>query len=579
VIVGGLGACATQPITKLVGGRQITTRSIDPDAYEHASRAFLLEEQERWQEAADELQRALAFDGDSPELRARLAEVLLHLDRVDDAAAEVRRSLKIGISTSGLLAESHVCRAKADKACVVAALQRATNEVDFMAEDDDAENVYLELAEAQLEILDIGAAQATLETLCQALPTSDNGHMRLMAIDWAKGEMKKAEAQLQSALSVEPNQVEALAALAWMNAAGGKNDKARQAFREALDRSEGSLDIAAAFARFLVGIDSGKEAEQVADDLAVPDSSLDAESLDGRIELERSARRLDRALTLVARGREMDLPDTKKTRLSFAQASLLKEQDKGDAAVAVLMKVGKDWPLFLEARLRVAELLRDSGKAAEAMRVIEDAAKQAAGSAKADGKAVELDAGIALALAEERLGKAAAAVARLEGLQARYPGEGRTILALAAAEDRRGNWQRALALAETVMAKSPGSVEALNFWGFVAADHDHDLDLASKRLQVANALAPGAGGLLDSLGWVHFHTHDLGKADLFLEQAAHLEPVDPEIQWHLGQLYAERKEFERAAAAFGRSLGFHPDERLRSKVEASLARLPGGKRK
>ena len=42
MIVGGLGACATQPITKLVGGRQITTRSIDPDAYEHASRAFLL---------------------------------------------------------------------------------------------------------------------------------------------------------------------------------------------------------------------------------------------------------------------------------------------------------------------------------------------------------------------------------------------------------------------------------------------------------------------------------------------------------------------------------------------------------
>ena len=576
LVASALGACATQPITKLVGGRQISTRSVDSDAYEHVSRALLYEELERWQEAATELQRALTFDSDAPELHAHLAEIFLRMDRIKEAAAEVRDSLRIGVSASGLVADAHVRRAQGDMAGVVAALRRAKDEVDFQSSDDDAETVYLELAEAELHVLDIAGARSTLETLCQAVPASGSGHMRLMALDWATGEMTLAEEQLRAALVEEPNQIEAIAALAWIYAASGRNDDARRTFLDALDRSEGSLDIAAAFARFLVAIGSNKEAEQLADDSAVPDGSLDAESLDARIELERSARRLDRALALLARGRALDIPEARKARLSFTEAALLKEQGKTDAAVAALMKVGKDSPLYLEARLRVAELLRESGKLAEAERVADDAA----GLAKGDRNNVDVEVAVSLALIDEKRGDPGKAVARLEKLLANHaavPTDSRVTLTLAAIEDRRDNWKRALDLVEALLAKQPGSVEALNFWGFVAADRDHALDLASKRLQVANTLDPGSGGLIDSLGWVHLHARDLAKAGLFLEQAAHLEPIDPEIQWHLGELYAAQKEIERAAATFRRALGFRPDERLRRKLEASLARLDARK--
>jgi tetratricopeptide (TPR) repeat protein len=576
LIVGGLGACATQPITKLVSGHQITTRSVDATAYEHVSRALLYEEQERWQDAATEIQRAIVFDSDAPELHAHLAEILLHMDRIKDAAAEVRDSLRIGISASGLVADAHVRRAQGDMAGVVVALRRAEAEVDFQSSDDDAETVYLELAEAELHTLDMAGARGTLETLCQAVPASGSCHMRLMAIHWAMGDMKLAEEQLRAALAEEPNQIEAIAALAWIYAASGRTDDARRTFLDALDRSEGSLDIAAAFARFLVGIGSNKDAEQLADDSAVPDGSLDAESLDARIELERSARRLDRALALLARGRTLDIPEARKTRLSFTEAALLKEQGKTDVAVATLMKVGKNSPLFLEARLRVAELLRDGGKTAEAARAVDEAMSLA----KGEHNAADVDAAVSLALIDEKRADPAKAIERLEKLLANNPGdatESRATMTLAAIEDRRGNWKRALDLAEALLAKQPGSVEALNFWGFVAAEHDHALDLATKRIQVANILDPGSGGLIDSLGWVHFHAHDLDKASLFLEQAAHLEPIDPEIQWHLGELYAERKEIERAAATFRRALGFSPDERLRRKLEASLARLDARK--
>jgi len=575
-----LGACATQgpPITKLVGGRQIITRSVEPTAYEHVGRALLYEEQERWQEAAAELQRAILVDDESPELHAYLAEVLLRMGQLKDAAAEVHASLKLGISASGFLADAHVHRAQGDAAGQVTALDRARGEVAFESGDDEAESVYLELAEAQLHTLDLASAQRTLEVLSQAEPASATGHMRLTAVYWAQGAMDKAAAELRVALGEEPNQIEALAALAWIDAATGKNDDARKTFREAIDRSEGALEIAAAYARFLVGIGSNKEAEQVADDLAVPDNSLDAETLGGRIELERSARRFDRALSLLAHTRDLGIAESQKTRIPLLQAMLLKDQGKSDEARTVLMKVGKDSPLFFDARLRAAELLRDGGKAAEATRVVEEASVAAKGDRDARD-AIDVEAAVSLALIDEKRGDAKAGVARLEKLLQRQPGEGHALMILASLEERRGNWQHALDIVGRYLGKNPGSVEALNFWGFVAADHHHALELARKRLQVACAIDPGSGGLIDSLGWVHFHIKDLSKAAFFLEQASRLEPADPEIQWHLGEVYAERKEDERAATAYKRGLGFNPDERVRRKLEESLAKLPGHKTK
>src|SRR6185295_18513040 len=88
------GGCATapQPVTKIVNGRVVVTRSVSPEAYEHVTRAMLYEEEERWKEAADELQRALPFDPEAAEVRAQLAELFIRLERLEDAAEQVTRS-------------------------------------------------------------------------------------------------------------------------------------------------------------------------------------------------------------------------------------------------------------------------------------------------------------------------------------------------------------------------------------------------------------------------------------------------------------------------------------------------------
>jgi tetratricopeptide (TPR) repeat protein len=385
-----------------------------------------------------------------------------------------------------------------------------------------------------------------------------------MAVAWALGDMRLGETHLRHTLTEEPNHIEALTALAWLLAAQGRNDEARRAFREALDRGEGALEIAAAYARFLMSIGDSTAAEQLADDLVSPLAAADPETLRGSIELERSAHRLDRALALVKKAQEAGVSDDAKTRLVLTAAGLLKEQGRGAEAVATLVAVPKTSPLFFEARLRAAELLRDEGKTTEAARLVESAAA----SDNADQK---MEAAIALAFVDEKRGDAIMAARRLEALRAAQPDQAHLTLSLAAIEERRGAWQRALDLVEPLIKKKPGSVEALNFWGFVAADHGHDLDKARKRLQAAAALEPGAGAVLDSLGWVSFRAGQLEQASLFLEQANRLDPADAEILAHLGDLYAKRSEPERAAAAYRKALSKKPEERLRRRLEESLA--------
>jgi tetratricopeptide (TPR) repeat protein len=563
-----LGACATQPpITKLVNDRQIVTRSVNASAYEHASRAFLYEEEERWQDAAAELQRALVFDDESPELQAHLAEIFMRLGRPSDAAAAIRASFKIEVTADGLMAEAHLREAQGDVAGAVQSLRQAAGKVDLADQPDTAETVSLDLAEAQILALDVPAAAATLADLCRQEPGSLQGHMRLMAVAWALGDMKQSEAQLRQTLAVEPNHIEALTALAWLLAAQGRNDEARRAFREALDRGDGAMEIAAAYARFLVSIGDNKAAAQLADDNVSALAGSDPDTLAGSIELERSARRLDRALALVKKAKEAGLSDDAKTRLALTAAALLKEQGHGDEAVATLVAVPKTSPLFFEAQVRAAELLRDDGKTSEAGRAAESAA--AAGE-NADQK---IDAAIALAFVDEKRGDAIMATRKLEALRASHPDQAHLTLSLAMIEERRGAWQRALDLVEPLIKKKPGSVEALNFWGFVAADHSHDLDKARKRLQAAAALDPGSGAVLDSLGWVSFRAGQLDQAGLFLEQAGRLDPVDAEILAHLGDLYAKRSEPERAAATYRKALSQKPEERLRRRLEESLAGL------
>jgi Tfp pilus assembly protein PilF len=560
--------CATQrpPVSKLVDGHVIITRPVDPNAYEHVGRALLYEEEDRREDAIDELKRALNFDRDAPELHAHIAELYLELDDVKEAEAYVRSSLELGETVDGYVAQAHARRRRSDHAGDVAALQKAVALTSFGEDTSQAVATHLELADAQLMALDIDGALQTLRQLCAGAPESAPAHIRLAAVAWALAESEETEKHLRLALQEEPNQIDALMMLAWLYTSSGRTADARARFAEALERAEGSYEVAAAYARFLVAIGEPRGAADLADDLAT--AGTDDDTILGRIEVERAAHRGDKALSLARERRALASgSEESKARLDLLIADMIADKDPGQA-VTTLLRVPKTAALFVESRLRAAVLLRASGKLAEAQRAVAEAEPEA----KTPGQADEIT--VAQAQNEEKAGAADKALARLDR-EGERPGRVRVRMARAFLLDRLGRWKEALAAADAVIADEPNNAEALNFWGFVAADHRHDLPRARQRIRAALAFEPGSGAVLDSLGWAHLQSGEPRQAAVFLEQAGRLEPEDPEVLGHLAELYARSGQRDRAEQTLRKALGSKPEDPLRRRLEEQLAKSRG----
>jgi tetratricopeptide (TPR) repeat protein len=563
LLFGLLGGCVTAPppITRIVNGRLVVTREVKPEAYEHVTRAYLYEEEERWQEAADEFQRALPFDSDAAEVRAELAELFIRLGRPDDAADEVARSLAISPTVVGYLAQAHLAEARSETPHQPASdpippLEQASR---LALADGDAEQIettHLELADVQIGALDLPAALETVRRLVQAAPETQRGRVQLAALAWTMDARDEASGALQAALDDEPADVEARVLLAELQVAGGHDKEAKTNFTEAIDRADAPLEIALAFAGWLVLRGDLAEAQELTDRLNADAPDVDA--LEQAAALERTVKRPERALALAERARKMGASPG---RVAIMIGAALSAKDDQSGAIKSFRTVAKSDPLYFEASLRIAELLREKGKLDEAGQALD----AAAGAGAAD-RAHKVELAFARSQLEEKRGDSARAARVLDDALAENGGEGalgtRLVLERAAVDDRRGDWQRALTRAEEILAREPRNVEALNFAGFVAADHGQDLPRAIKRLQAAVALSPGAGGIVDSLGWAYFRAGDLPRADSFLEQAGRLEPADPEILGHLGDLYAKRQERERALMTYKRALSLSPSDRV-----------------
>ena len=557
-------ASAPPPVTKIVNGRIVVSRAVSGSAYEHVARAMLYEEEERWTEAANELQRALLFDPEAAEVRAQLAELFIRLERLDDAAEQITRSLQIASSVDGQLARAHLAQAYDDDAHHAQAIPALREAARLALDDGDAESIertHLELSEAQVVALDAAAALDTARRLVDAAPETLRGRVQLAVVAWATGAFDQAAAALAGAIELEPNDVEARILLAELQAATNKVAAAKTGFLAAIDRAEAPMAVADAFAGWLVLRGEVAEAQELADRL-IADVG-DADTMAAASAFERTVKRPDRAVALAERASKQGLAAGRRALLLGA-AALAKENKAG--AVAAYMGVDKRDPSFFEARLRAAEILRDQGKVDEAERAL-DGATGAVSQADTPAQVEErrIDLAIALSQVDEKRGDAARAARRLDealGKDGDARGNPRLLLARASVDDRRGDWQRAIARGERLLARKPRSIEALNFVGFVAADHDHDMPRTIKRLQAAVALAPGSGAILDSLGWAYFRAGDLARADVYLEQAARLEPGDAEVLEHLGDLYAKRQERDRALTTYRRALGFKPNERV-----------------
>jgi len=609
--------CATgpRPVSKIVNGHIVVTRAIGPDAYEHVARALLFEEEQRWEEAARELQRALSYDDQAAEIWAHLADLQVRMGQVDEAKTCIERSFEIEPTVAGHLAWAHLLEARHDEK---AALERYGQAAALALSDGEAEAIeatHLALSSAQLATLDLAGAHATIRRLTDAARDSVRAQIERAALAWAEGHPAEAETALKAALTLEPSEIDGRLMLAALQVATDRPAEAKTTFREALDRTEDSIEVAEMFLKWLAARGDTAEAALEADRLT-PDV-LDENTVEAIVRIERAAGRPERAIAAAEKAQTKGLSAARAALL--AGSALVDAKDLAGAA-ARFLKVRKGEPEFIESRLRAAEALRRAGGArplAEADRALDDAtaaltldpsagvisttgkAPTRSGDGKtsteskpvpeaaSDTKATESGAPrphdwasdliIARALLDEKRGDPARAARGLDAALQKDPDNPRFLLIRAAIDERRGEWRAALKMAGKILQADARNVEALNFRGFVAVDHGEDLPTATRQLQVAMVLDPGAGGIVDSLGWAYLRGGDLARASDLLAQAERLEPGDPEILAHLAELYSREKQIDRAVATYRRALAHDPEERVARDILKNLHALePAG---
>jgi tetratricopeptide (TPR) repeat protein len=613
----GLAGCATPhpgPVSKLVNGRIVVSRAISPEAYEHALRAQLYEEEQRWADAALELQRALTFDGEGAELRAHLADLLLRLDRVDDAANQAAESLKTAPTVAGYLATAHVAEGRHDLQAAIGRYEEATRLARREEDPEAIEASHLALASAQMVALDVAAAHETVASLRDLDADSLQARIQLAALGWATGRLAEAEGALREALAIEPAEVEARLMLAALFVATGRAADAKAAFRESINRSEESTPLVEMYLKWLVARGDVAEAGNEADRFT-PDT-VDESTVETIMRIERASGRPARALAVATLALAHGTPAA---RVALQVAGALTDGRDFEGAARTLLQVGQGTAEFVDAHLRAAEVLRELGtpqalgRADRALDQIEaelarnlqtplpsstsssvapsktapgagpeGATARAASDARAVGGTAETpsrkagvgkEMAVARALLAEKRGDGIRAARILGAALETYPGDARLLMTRAGLEERLGNWRRALEYAEQILERDPRNVEALNFHGFVSADHGAHLDVTTRRLQIAVALDPGAGGIVDSLGWAYLQSGVLARAAELLMQADRLEPGDPEILSHLGDLYVRQQDPARAIATYRNALTHAPTDKLAQQIQTHLREL------
>ena len=162
------------------------------------------------------------------------------------------------------------------------------------------------------------------------------------------------------------------------------------------------------------------------------------------------------------------------------------------------------------------------------------------------------------------------AIALLKDAVAQAPDDTTVLFQYGAALDRAGRSADAEKTFRDVIARDPLDASALNYLGYMLADHGTSLDEAVGLIQRALTVEPGNPSFLDSLGWAYMQQGKLDLADPALTTAAEKLPKNSVIQDHLGDLRLKQNRRADAIAAWQRALAGDMDSVDRTKLQKKI---------
>ena len=137
-----------------------------------------------------------------------------------------------------------------------------------------------------------------------------------------------------------------------------------------------------------------------------------------------------------------------------------------------------------------------------------------------------------------------------------------------ASAERNQDIEQAEKYFEKCIQFSPDFAEALNYLGYMWAEKGVKLDRARELIEKAVKLDPDNAAYLDSLAWVLFKLKQPQAAlPHLLKAIAGSEEPDATLYDHLGDIYADLNEKEKAREAWQKALQIQPDPAVQKKLQ------------
>ncbi len=517
--------------------------------------------------------RVASFEGDQPlairEFRAATAaapdqapilvafvDALLAADRLTDARRSIEAAqMRWPHEPEIWLASGRIYRALAAHRTAARAFERAIRYA-----PDDARG-YLLLTKARVALSEPAAAEAVLRELIEARPELIEAYFELGQLLASQADYARAEPPLRNVLELDPDHLDAAILLVRSLVEQQRASEAAQLSQQLFDRSGGDPWVAEQLFRQL--LDAGAPAEALALLRLLDRNDLPQHARVAIAHLYLQLGQLDAAEALAS---DMLAVNDRAVAAQLLRAQVLAQQNRYLEALPLLLGVTTDDSVYARSHALAADLASRMGRFAQARQLAEAALAHRRGNRELL---------IALAQVHERAGDARAARQVLAQALDAHPADLDLLYAAGTLEDRLGAPRRAVAFLERILALEPDHVSALNFLGYSLADRGVELARAERLLSRALELAPLSGYVLDSYGWLLVRLQRYREAEAMLLRAARLSPREPEILWHLGELYLTRGERERGLELLERARAEDPSPPVRQRIEARIHAVGG----
>ncbi len=138
-----------------------------------------------------------------------------------------------------------------------------------------------------------------------------------------------------------------------------------------------------------------------------------------------------------------------------------------------------------------------------------------------------------------------------------------------AAYERKGDVAEAEKQFQKCLQLKPDFASALNYLGYMWAEHGMKLDQAHDLIEKAVKLEPKNAAYLDSMGWVLYKLSKPKEALDYLLKAVQLsEEPDATVFDHLGDIYAALNQKDKAREAWQKSVSLEANDTVKKKIDS-----------